>query len=142
MQTVAPTPAGSAAQGPMNVAEAANALAGILPEEGQEDSGEAQLPEEGTAADEELSTEADAVDNETDAEQSEEDDYSEEEEQPQVFTVKVDGKEVDVTLEELQKGYSRLRITHAKRSKLPRCESTLRQSCRQCVPSVSNTLNY
>ena len=107
MQTVAPTPAGSAAQGPMNVAEAANALAGILPEEGQEDSGEAQLPEEGTAADEELSTEADAVDNETDAEQSEEDDYSEEEEQPQVFTVKVDGKEVDVTLEELQKGYSR-----------------------------------
>jgi len=107
MQTVAPTPAGSAAQGPMNVAEAANALAGILPEEGQEDSGEAQLPEEGAAADEELSTEADAVDNETDAEQSEEDDYSEEEEQPQVFTVKVDGKEVDVTLEELQKGYSR-----------------------------------
>jgi hypothetical protein len=107
MQTVAPTPAGSAAQGPMNVAEAANALAGILPEEGQEDSGEAQLPEEGAAADEELSTEADAVDDETDAEQSEEDDYSEEEEQPQVFTVKVDGKEVDVTLEELQKGYSR-----------------------------------
>jgi hypothetical protein len=62
MQTVAPTPAGSAVQGPMNVAEAANALAGILPDEGQEDSGEAQLPEEGAAADEELSTEADAVD--------------------------------------------------------------------------------
>ena len=107
MQTVAPTPAGSAVQGPMNVAEAANALAGILPDEGQEDSGEAQLPEEGAAADEELSTDADAVDNETDAEQSEEDEYSEEEEQPQVFTVKVDGKEVEVTLEELQKGYSR-----------------------------------
>jgi hypothetical protein len=107
MQTVAPTPAGSAVQGPMNVAEAANALAGILPDEGQEDSGEAQLPEEGAAADEELSTEADAVDDETDAEQSEEDENSEEEEQPQVFTVKVDGKEVEVSLEELQKGYSR-----------------------------------
>jgi hypothetical protein len=107
MQTVAPTPAGSAAQGPMNVAEAANALAGILPEEGQEDSGEAQLPEEGAAVEEELSTDADAVDDETDTEQSEEDENSEEEEQPQVFTVKVDGKEVEVTLEELQKGYSR-----------------------------------
>jgi hypothetical protein len=91
----------------MNVAEAANALAGMLPDEGQEENSEAQLPEEGAAADEELSTEADAVDDETDAEQSEEDEYSEEEEQPQVFTVKVDGKEVDVTLEELQKGYSR-----------------------------------
>ena len=107
MQTVAPTPAGSAVQGPMNVAEAANALAGILPEEGQEDSSEAQSPEEGAAAEEELSTDADAVDDETDAEQSELDEDTEEQEQPQVFSVKVDGKEVEVTLEELQKGYSR-----------------------------------
>ena len=107
MQTVAPTPAGSAVQGPMNVAEAANALAGMLPEEGQEDSSEAQSPEEGAAVDEELSTDADAVDDETDAEQSELDEDTEEEEQPQVFSVKVDGKEVEVTLDELQKGYSR-----------------------------------
>ena len=107
MQTVAPTPAGSAVQGPMNVAEAANALAGILPEEGQEDSSEAQSPEEGAAAEEELSTDADAVDDETDAEQSELDEDTEEQEQPQVFSVKVDGKEVEVTLDELQKGYSR-----------------------------------
>ena len=107
MQTVAPTPAGSAVQGPMNVAEAANALAGMLPEEGQEDSREAQLPEEGAAAEEELSADADAADDETDAEQSELDEDTEEEEQPQVFSVKVDGKEVEVTLDELQKGYSR-----------------------------------
>ena len=107
MQTVAPTPAGSAVQGPMNLAEAANALAGMLPDEGQEDSSEAQLPEEGAAADEELSTDADAVDDETDAEQSELDEDTEEQEQPQVFSVKVDGKEVNVTLDELQKGYSR-----------------------------------
>jgi len=107
MQTVAPTPAGSAAQGPMNVAEAANALAGILPEEGQEDSGEAQLPEEGAAVEEELSADADAADDETDTEQSELDEDTEEQEQPQVFSVKVDGKEVEVTLDELQKGYSR-----------------------------------
>jgi hypothetical protein len=107
MQTVAPTPAGSAVQGPMNVAEAANALAGLLPDEGQQEDGEAQLPEEGAAVEEELSADADAVDDETDAEQSELDEDTEEQEQPQVFSVKVDGKEVEVTLDELQKGYSR-----------------------------------
>ncbi len=107
MQTVAPTPAASVVQGPMSMAEAADALAGMLPDEGQEESSEAQLPEEGAAGDEELLTDADADDNETDSEQSDEDGDSEEEDQPQVFTVKVDGKEVEVTLEELQKGYSR-----------------------------------
>ena len=107
MQTVAPTPAGSAVQGPMNVAEAANALEGFLPDEGQQEDREAQLPEEGAAGDEELLDDADASSDETDPEQSEEEGDSEEGEQPQVFTVKVDGKEVEVTLDELQKGYSR-----------------------------------
>jgi len=107
MTTATPTAEPSAIQGPMNMAEAANALAGILPDEGQEESGEAQLPEEGAAGDEELLDDADASSEETDSEQSEEDGDSEEEQQPQVFTVKVDGKEVEVTLDELQKGYSR-----------------------------------
>ena len=107
MQTVAPTPAGSAVQGPMNVAEAANALEGLLPDEGQQEDREAQLPEQGAAVDEELSADADAVDDETDTEQSELGEDTEEQEQPQVFSVKVDGKEVEVTLDELQKGYSR-----------------------------------
>lgn len=107
MQTPAPTPAGSAVQGPMNVAEAANALEGLLPDEGQQEDREAQLPEEGAAVDEELSEDADAADDETDTEQSESEEDTEEQEQPQVFSVKVDGKEVEVTLEELQKGYSR-----------------------------------
>jgi hypothetical protein len=107
MQTVAPTPAGSAVQGPMNVAEAANALEGFLPDEGQQEDREAQLPDEGAAADEELSADADAAGDETNAEQSELDEDTEEQEQPQVFSVKVDGKEVEVTLDELQKGYSR-----------------------------------
>jgi len=107
MQTVAPTPAGSAVQGPMNMAEAANALEGLLPDEGQQEDREAQLPDEGAAVDEELSADANAVDDETDAEQSELDEDTEEQEQPQVFSVKVDGKEVEVTLDELQKGYSR-----------------------------------
>jgi hypothetical protein len=91
----------------MNVAEAANALAGLLPDEGQQEDGEAQLPEEGAAVEEELSADADAADDETDTEQSELDEDTEEQEQPQVFSVKVDGKEVEVTLDELQKGYSR-----------------------------------
>jgi hypothetical protein len=91
----------------MNMAEAANALAGILPDEGQEESSEAQLPEEGAGEEEELLDDADASSEETDSEQSDEEENSEEEEQPQVFTVKVDGKEVEVTLDELQKGYSR-----------------------------------
>jgi len=91
----------------MNMAEAADALAGMLPDEGQEESSEAQLPDEGAAGDEELLDDADASSDETDPEQSEEEGDSEEEDQPQVFTVKVDGKEVEVTLDELQKGYSR-----------------------------------
>jgi hypothetical protein len=91
----------------MNVAEAANALEGFLPDEGQQEDREAQLPEEGAAGDEELLDDADASSDETDSEQSDEDGDSEEGEQPQVFTVKVDGKEVEVTLDELQKGYSR-----------------------------------
>ena len=107
MQTVAPTPSGSAVQGPMNMAEAANVLEGLLPDEGQQQDREAQLPDEGAAVDEELLADADAADDETDTEQSELSEDTEEQEQPQVFSVKVDGKEVEVTLEELQKGYSR-----------------------------------
>ncbi len=49
----------------------------------------------------------DASDEETSEEQSEEEEEPEEQEQQQTFTVKVDGKEVSVTLDELQKGYSR-----------------------------------
>jgi len=107
MQTVAPTPEASVVQGPMNMAEAANALEGLLPDEGQQEDREAQLPDEGAAVDEELLAAANAADDETDTEQSELDEDTEEQEQPQIFSVKVDGKEVEVTLEELQKGYSR-----------------------------------
>jgi hypothetical protein len=91
----------------MNMAEAANALEGLLPDEGQQEDREAQLPDEGAAVDEELSADANAADDETDTEQSELSEETEEQEQPQVFSVKIDGTEVEVTLEELQKGYSR-----------------------------------
>jgi hypothetical protein len=91
----------------MNMAEAANALEGLLPDEGQQEDREAQLPDEGAAVDEELSADANAADDETDAEQSELSEDTEEQEQPQIFSVKIDGTEVEVTLDELQKGYSR-----------------------------------
>ena len=109
MSTQAPQT--SAPAGPMNLAEAANALQGILPVDGEQSPEETQLPEseedDGAALSEELSADADAADEETQEEQSEENEESEEQEQPTVFTVKVDGKEVEVTLDELQKGYSR-----------------------------------
>ena len=109
MSTQAPQTSASA--GPMNLAEAANALQGILPVDGEQSPEETQLSEsdedDGAALSEELSADADAADEETQEEQSEEDEESEEQDQPTVFTVKVDGKEVEVTLDELQKGYSR-----------------------------------
>ena len=101
----------SAPAGPMNLAEAANALQGILPVDGEQSPEETQLSESDedndAALSEELSADADAADEETQEEQSEEGEEPEEQEQPTVFTVKVDGKEVEVTLDELQKGYSR-----------------------------------
>ena len=109
MSTQAPQTSASA--GPMNLAEAANALEVMLPVDGEQSPEETQLPEsdedDGAALSEELSADADAADEETQEEQSEEDEESEEQDQPTVFTVKVDGKEVEVTLDELQKGYSR-----------------------------------
>ena len=109
MSTQAPQT--SAPAGPMNLAEAANALEGILPVDGEQSPEETQLSEsdedDGAALSEELSADADAADEETQEEQSEENEESEEQDQPTVFTVKVDGKEVEVTLDELQKGYSR-----------------------------------
>ena len=98
----------------MNVADAATALSAILaPEEGQAEVDETQPVEESeedseTAASEgESSGVEDAPEEETAGEQSEESEEQEEQDQTQTFTVKVDGKEVAVTLEELQNGYSR-----------------------------------
>lgn len=109
MSTQAPQT--SAPAGPMNLAEAANALEVMLPVDGEQSPEETQLSESDedndAALSEELSADADAADEETQEEQSEENEESEEQDQPTVFTVKVDGKEVEVTLDELQKGYSR-----------------------------------
>jgi len=98
----------------MNVADAASAISAMLaPEQGQAELDETQPVEESdedsetAASEEDESGVEDAPDEETPEEQSEEEEETEEGEQPQTFTVKVDGKEVSVTLDELQKGYSR-----------------------------------
>jgi hypothetical protein len=98
----------------MNVADAASAISAMLaPEQGQAEVDETQPAEESeedseaAASEEDDSGVEDAPDEETSEEQSEEEEEQEEQEQPQTFTVKVDGKEVSVTLDELQKGYSR-----------------------------------
>jgi hypothetical protein len=105
-------PTGSIPTGPMSVDEASSALAQLLgPDEGEtEEVDEAQLSsdEDGAASvDEELDVQDDESSDETTDEQSEDSDETEEDKEPQVFTVKVDGKEVSVTLDELQQGYSR-----------------------------------
>ena len=98
----------------MNVADAASAISAMLaPEKGQAELDETQPAEESeedleaAASEEDESGVEDAPDDETSGEQSEEGEETEEGEEPQTFTVKVDGKEVSVTLDELQKGYSR-----------------------------------
>ena len=107
----APTPQASAPSGPLNMDQAVQALAAILPQEGQQDGSETQEPqseEEVVAASEDQSESvADELEDESSDEQSESDEDTQEEEKPSTFTIKVDGKEVEVTLDELQKGYSR-----------------------------------
>jgi len=91
--------------------QAVQALAAILPEEGQQDGGETQeQPSEEevvAASDDESESGADELADELTDEQSESEEDTQEEEKPSTFTIKVDGKDVEVTLDELQKGYSR-----------------------------------
>ena len=96
--------------GPMNLDQAAQALSAMLPDEGEqsiEETFDDSLEGESAAPAETSAEDADAADDVTDGEQLEESEDSEEEKPDQTFTVKVDGTEVTVTLDELQKGYSR-----------------------------------
>ena len=107
----APTPQASAPSGPLNMDQAVQALAAILPEEGEQNGSEtqeSQTDEDVTAAavDESLDIE-DGSSEEAPADQPELEEDTQDEAKPEVFTVKIDGKEVEVTLDELQKGYSR-----------------------------------
>jgi hypothetical protein len=96
-------------QGSVTVGQAANAFLSLMdsPTEeakAQPDEGyQAQAEEESEQSDGESGEQEDYTD-----ESAEETEYQEEEtEEPQRFKVKVDNEEVEVTLEELQQGYSR-----------------------------------
>jgi hypothetical protein len=96
--------------GPMNLDQAAQALSAMLPDEGEQSIDETfddSLEGESAAPADTSLEDADADGDETGGEQLEESEDSEEAKPDQTFTVKVDGTEVTVTLDELQKGYSR-----------------------------------
>ena len=88
----------------LNVANAANAISAMLPPDEGGDQQDVELQDELTEVDS-AAPEEELQD--SDGEQSDEAEAEEEEDKPPSFTVKVDGKNVEVTLEELQKGYSR-----------------------------------
>jgi hypothetical protein len=95
---------------PMNLDQAAQALSAMLPDEGEQSIDETlddSLQGESAAPSDTSLEDADADSEVTDGEQLEESEDSEEEKPDKTFTVKVDGTEVTVTLDELQKGYSR-----------------------------------
>jgi len=96
---------------------AENAFAALLaPQEDNREEGKAQEPEVDETDGVEAEAEAEQVEegdepdtnaeDDADPDEGEESDEGEEPEQP-VYTIKVNGEEVAVTLEELQKGYSR-----------------------------------
>lgn len=112
-----------------SIETATNAFAAILaPTEDNREEGEAQQAEtetseavEAGAEDEQASEEPQGEEGESEEEADPEGDgESEEEDQTEqpVYTIKVDGEEIQVTLEELQKGYSRTQDYTRKTQKL------------------------
>lgn len=89
--------------------DAQNAFNSLLAiEDGEHEQVEAQAGEEEVEVTEpETEEEAEALQAEEESESDETEESEEQEEQPTVYHVKVDGEEIEVTLDELQKGYSR-----------------------------------
>lgn len=89
--------------------DAQNAFNSLLAiEDGEHEQVEAQAGEEKVEVTEpETEEDAEALQAEEESESDETEESEEEEEQPAVYHVKVDGEEIEVTLDELQKGYSR-----------------------------------
>lgn len=99
---------------PMTAESAANAIEAMMSDElgeqqdqeAQQDESEDESEQQSYEDDDTVEDDADESDDEYD-EESDEDVDEDQEDQPQSFTVKVDGKEVTVTLDELKQGYSR-----------------------------------
>ena len=78
----------------------------LTPEEAQAVEEQLEAQEE-VVEEEELEEIEESLEDEEEVEELEEEEIEEEVEQPQLYTIKVDGVEQEVTLEELQNGYSR-----------------------------------
>jgi len=103
----------SASVQPMTAESAANAIEAMMSgDSGEQQDQEAQQDDinevdESEQLDDDESEDDDAADGESDDEESDEDVEEDQESAAQKFTVKVDGKEVEVSLDDLKQGYSR-----------------------------------
>lgn len=101
---------GTPAQGGIGIHQARDAIADLLAtDDGDTQGGEAQQPEaqaEGTETEEVVEAADESVE-ETDESEETEEQVEQEPQLPTTLKVKVNGEEVEVTLDELQKGYSR-----------------------------------
>lgn len=101
---------GTPVEGGIGIHQAQDAIADLLAtDDGDTQGGEAQQPEaqaEGTETEEVVQAADESVE-ETDEGEETEEQYEQEPQLPTTLKVKVNGEEVEVTLDELQKGYSR-----------------------------------
>lgn len=103
-----------------SIDDATSAFAAILsgqPEE-QEEVSEAQAPDEGDEAETEASADESPAEDDTEAEPDDVESEEEEQTERQVYTVKVDGEEIEVPIDELLNGYSRTQDYTRKTQKL------------------------
>lgn len=130
-------------------AQAAERIASLLTGDGDSAGSETPKPPKANAEaaepDEDEPEAAEAAEEEAPEEESEgpEEEAGDEAEQPQTFTVKVDGEEVTVTLEELQRGYSRTQDYTRKTMELAEAKKALepeRQALRQEREQYANLL--
>lgn len=102
---------GTPAQGGIGIHQAKDAIADLLAtDDGDTQGGEAQQPEaqaEGTETEETEAQASEETVEETDEGEDTEEQSEQEPQLPTTLRVKVNGEEVEVTLDELQKGYSR-----------------------------------
>ncbi len=106
------TTATASVHNPMTADNAANAIEAMLSGDGDQQDSRAQQDEveeldESEQLDDDESADDDAVDDESDDEESDEDDDESQEPEEQKFTVKIDGKDTEVSLSDLTNGYSR-----------------------------------
>lgn len=128
--------------------QAAERIASLLTPPGDSDGGETPKEPKKAKADEapdpDEEPDADEAEDDSDEGESDEtDDAEDAEEQPQTFTVKIDGEDVPVTLDELQRGYSRTQDYTRKTMELAEARKALEpeaQALRQEREQYANLL--